>query len=128
MRDISNSLAQRGPVAWLEHFATRPGFFMASAGAVQFADRAAAETFLNGFAQTIGRVELRWADLRIEPLSPSLAMVGARYDEVMTRKDGGHLEFAGYFSGVFWHEESGWKVGHCHWSSPAAAAPAAASR
>lgn len=118
MGRIASDLAARGQQAWLEHFAVEPGFFMAADGVMQLHDHAAAVSFLRDFAPSVADTQLTWSDLRIEPLSADLAMVSAHYAEQLTTREGAALKFAGHFTGVVWRTPRGWKIGHCHWSSP----------
>lgn len=118
MTEIAADLGARGQIAWLDHFAPEPGFFMAADGALQFRDLPAAQQFLSTFAPSIAKTDLLWSELRVEPLGSDLAMVSAKYAETLVPREGARLAFGGWFTAVFWRTSSGWKIGHCHWSSP----------
>ena len=88
MSRIPSDLAQYGPTAWLRYFDDDPRFLMAADGKLQFDGIASARSFLSTFAQSISHVELTWADVRVDPLNPGTASVGASYSEVLMDAQG----------------------------------------
>lgn len=118
MAAIERDLAARGPLAWLDHFDDGDDFFMASDGAIAFADIEAAREFLLEFAATIVDVQLRWSSLQVTLLSDNVATLGAAYEEVMRDVAGNERRFEGYFTGTAVRTAAGWKLGNLHWSSP----------
>lgn len=116
--DIAHDLAQDGPTAWLRYFTDTNGFFMAANGKLQFANLEQARSFLPRFAAGINHMELTWSEIRVDPLAPGMAAMGASYQEVFTDKNGHTKEFNGYFTGVAVKTASGWKLRDAHWSSP----------
>jgi len=118
LAQIANDLAKDGLLAWLRHFSREPGFFMATYGELAFASYSDAETFLAKFAGTLRSVELVWSKVRIEPLTPDLATIGAAYAERIVHKAGAEQNYSGWFTGVARKTQSGWKLTHLHWSSP----------
>jgi hypothetical protein len=70
-------------------------------------------------------IELTWGDtIRIDPLAPDLAVIGAPYHEVRVDRDG-HVEERGYFMGVAQRHAGGWQLRDAHWSveTPPAVVP-----
>lgn len=120
---IARDLERDGPTAWLTYFLDDPGFFMASDGSVVFPSLDSATSFVRGFAPGIDRMELVWGDMRIDPLAPGSAILGASYDEVLTDTSGVESRFRGYFTGLAVHAPEGWRLRHMHWSSPASETP-----
>jgi len=116
---IARDLAAEGPDGWLGHFVDGPAFFMASDGEVRFPDFATATSFVHDLDARIASMQLTWGDLRIDPLTPTMAVMAAPYDERLTDTSGTEAHFTGYFTGLAVRTESGWKLRHLHWSSPA---------
>ena len=116
---IAHDLERDGPTAWLSYFVDGPEFFMASDGRVVFPSIDSATSFVQGFAPGIVHMELLWEDMRIAPLSPGAAVLGASYREVLTDTAGNDLRFHGYFTGVAVRTSAGWRLRDLHWSSPA---------
>lgn len=116
--EIPARLATGGPLAWLDLFEDGPAFFMASDGAVAFADRAAAEAFLADFAPRVTRMSLEWIEPRLDPLDASLVVVSSTYSETITMADGTVSSFDGHVSGVLRRSGGAWRIQHLHWSSP----------
>jgi len=77
---LSADLGQRGPIAWMDYFAEVPGFFMASDGLAVFPDYETASAFVDGLAGRIAAMRLEWTDLRVEPLTKTMAVMWAAYD------------------------------------------------
>jgi len=120
LEGIPARLAAAGPTAWLDVFAAEPGFFMASDGQVAFPDRAAAEAFLADFAPRVEALQLAWDEVRVVPLSATLAAVGTSYAERIDFADGTVARFTGYMTGLARRATDGWRLQHLHWSSPRA--------
>ncbi len=115
---IARDLAAEGPDGWLGHFAEGPEFFMASDGQIAFPDFATATSFVHDLDTRIATMRLTWGDIRIDPLTPTMAMMAAPYDETLTETSGSELHFTGYFTGLAVETPSGWRLRHLHWSSP----------
>ena len=116
---VSHDLAQDGPNAWLRYFAGTNEFFMAVNGKLQFASLDQAKSFLPGFASGVAHMELTWTDIRVDPIVPGMAIMGASYKELFTDNAKNTKEFHGYFTGLAVETSSGWKFRNAHWSSPA---------
>jgi hypothetical protein len=115
---IARDLERDGPTAWLSYFLDGPEFFMASDGNLVFPSIDSATSFVRGFAPGIADMELVWEDMRVDPLSPGAAVLGASYREVLTDTAGSELRFRGYFTGLAVHTPMGWRLRDLHWSSP----------
>jgi len=117
---IARDLAEKGPSGWLPHFVDDGTFFMASDGKLQFPDLATATDFVHTLDERIASMRIEWRDLRVDVLSPTMAVWAAGYDESLTETSGAELAYAGYVTALAVHTPAGWKLRHLHWSSPAA--------
>jgi hypothetical protein len=118
MRGVAHDVTQDGPTAWRKHFADTPAFFMAVNGKMVFANSAEVTARLPQVARAIKQIELNWGDdLRVDPLAPDLAVVGASYHELQVWADGHHVEDSGYFTGVVQYRDGRWQFRDAHWSS-----------
>jgi len=115
---IARDLASDGPTAWLRYFDYDRGFFMASNGDLQFSNVEGAKIILSKFSAGVAHLELTWADIRVDPLAPGLAVMASPYREVLTDKGGDIRQFNGYFTGLAVKTRAGWKLRDAHWSSP----------
>lgn len=114
---VARDVTAEGPTAWRRIFSAGPAFFMASEGRLAFANSDAATAAIRQLAGTIRKIELRWgADLRVDPLTPALAVVGSTYHESRTSVSGEHVEEDGYFTGVAERRGSRWQLRDAHWS------------
>jgi hypothetical protein len=112
-RDISN----KGPAAWLNYFEDTPDFFMANDGQLVFKDYPSAKAFiLNTVVKIIPGIKLRWDHIRIEPLTPELASIGADFHEDQINNVGKTLSYDGYLTGVAHYSGRAWKLRSLHWS------------
>jgi hypothetical protein len=125
MHIVAHDVTQEGPLAWLKFFDTGPKFFMAVNGQLAFPSAAAAEEGTQNFARTINRIDLTWGDdLRVDPLTAELAVVGASWREVQVDKGGHRIEETGYFTGLAEYRENRWRFRDAHWSAPISPLPA----
>lgn len=115
---IARRLSQEGPAAWLRYFETSPAFFMASDGQALFPSNDSATAFVEGLTRTIIAIDLEWVELRVEPLAPGLAVLGASYHERITDTAGVTVEFGGFLTAVARHTTEGWRLRNLHWSRP----------
>ncbi len=117
MARVAEDVTQGGPTAWGKEFADGPNFFMASEGILVFPSGAAAAQGIPALTQIIKKIELRWGpDLRVDPLSPDLAVVGTTYQEFRTDPQGHELAEKGYLSGVVEQRNGKWQFRDAHWS------------
>jgi hypothetical protein len=125
-KTVAHDITQEGPSAWRRHFADSPSFFMASEGHLVFPNSAAATAGIQDVARTIKHIELHWGDdLRVDPLTPDLAVVAASYHEVQVSADGVHVNETGFFTGIAERQGGRWQFRNAHWS---VALPASTAR
>jgi hypothetical protein len=116
---VAADVTRAGPAAWRAEFALSPDFYMASDGALVFADGAAAQAGIEQLTQVLKSVHLSFGtDVRITPLSDTQALIGAPWDEVLTDAAGGERHEAGYFTALAVRGPDGeWRLASAHWSS-----------
>lgn len=121
MAQVAQDVTREGPLAWKKEFAGGPEFFMASEGKLAFASGAAAMQGIDGLPQFIKHIELQWGDdLRVDVLTPSLAVVGTSWMEEREEAQGKHVKQSGYFTGVVEQRDGKWVFRDAHWSVPEA--------
>ena len=114
---VAHDVTREGPAAWRRHFADTPSFFMAVDGHLQFANSAAATAGIQDLTRTIKQIELRWGDdLRVDPLTPHLAVMATSWQEVQVNADGGRVDANGFFTGLAERREGRWQFRNAHWS------------
>jgi hypothetical protein len=90
---------------------------MASEGRLVFPNSASATAAIQELPRTIKQIDLRWGDdLRVDPLTPDLAVVAASYHEVQVSPEGRRVEEAGFFTGIAEHRDGRWQFRNAHWS------------
>jgi hypothetical protein len=115
---IAKNISREGPVAWLKYFENTPDFFMASDGQLVFPNIDTAKNFINNILiRVMPKIELRWTDIRVDPLTTSLAGISAVYHEDITDPAGKTTAHDGYFTGIACQTPQGWKLHNAHWSS-----------
>jgi hypothetical protein len=116
-QEVARDVTNEGPAAWRRHFAQSPNFFMASEGRLVFPDSASATAAIAELVRAIPHIELKWGDdLRVDPLTPGLALLAASYREVRVTTAGERLEESGFFTGVVEQQEGQWRFRNAHWS------------
>ncbi len=114
---IALDVSSKGPVAWLNHFENSPGFFMASDGRLQFPDNDSANRFINHtLVKTIRKIDLKWNNLRIDPLTKTLAGIRSDFHEDIIMSDQKTLSIDGYFTALAEKGPKGWQLRNAHWS------------
>jgi hypothetical protein len=114
---VARDVTQEGPAAWRRHFADTPSFFMASEGRLVFPDSATATVAIQDFARTIQHMELHWGDdLRVDPLTPDLAVIAASWHEIRVSTDGSRVDESGFFTGTVERRDQHWQFRNAHWS------------
>ena len=109
-------LRRDGPRAWLRHFKRTPAFFMASDGQLEFPDNDFADVFMEDLAGRVISMDRQWGELRVDPLTSTLAVFATPFHEVVTNPTGTALRFDGYLTAVAKRDSSGWKLRNAHWS------------
>jgi hypothetical protein len=116
-RDAAHGVTREGPAAWHRYFSTAPAFFMASEGQVVFSSGSAATHGIDDLTHLIRSIELRWSDdLRVDPLTADLAVMGSSWSELRVGVDGARVTERGYFTAVAERREGGWVFRNAHWS------------
>jgi hypothetical protein len=118
MLTVGHDITENGPNAWLKYFANSPEFFMASEGAMAFPTSQAAQQGTQAFAKTINRMQLLWGDdLRIDPLTPGLAVVGTSWREIRVDTQNKTADQSGYFTALAEKRDGQWQFHDAHWSA-----------
>jgi hypothetical protein len=118
MQAIAADVTREGPAAWRREFAGGPEFFMASDGQLVFPDGAAAVRGIEALTHTLAKIELSFGDdLRVDVLTPTLAVVGCSYRELQSDAQGHERTDRGYFTGLAELKDGHWRLRNAHWSS-----------
>jgi len=116
--NISKDISAKGPIAWLTYFENAPGFFMANDGQLALKDYPTAVSFVKGpLIKLMPKISLQWKNVKVDPLSASLAAIGADFHEDITMSGGKTLSVYGYFTGTAHFDGKSWKLRNLHWSS-----------
>lgn len=116
---VAHDVTKDGPIAWGKHFEEGPEFFMAVNGKLAFPSGQAAAQALPEVARVYKHIELRWGDdLRVDVLTPELAVTAASYIEDVDYADGHREAASGYFTGVTELRNGQWQFRDAHWSVP----------
>ena len=122
---VALDVTQEGPLAWGKFFEDNPAFFMAVNGQMAFPNGTAAKNGIQNVALALKHIDLKWGDdLRIDPLTPELAVVAAPWREIQIDSAGHRVEETGFFTGLAEFREGRWQFRNAHWSSPISASPA----
>jgi hypothetical protein len=120
---VARDITREGPIAWHRYFDDGPAFFMAVNGRLVFADGKAAHATIPAIARAITHIELTWgSNVRVDPLSPDVVLIGAPYHEMRIGSGGERLEEDGFFTGVAERHDGRWRFRNAHWSVPASSA------
>ncbi len=124
MAQVAREVSRDGPGAWKRVFQDGPQFFMASDGTLVFADGAAMRSGVDALTHTLPHIELRFGDdLRVDAVTPTLAAVGASYQELQTDAQGRRHEDHGYLTALAELKDGTWRLRNAHWSSVPPSAP-----
>ena len=114
---IARDVSSDGPVAWLRYFADTTAFFMASDGQLVFPDHSSSVKFINEvLVKQIRHIHLKWNNLRIDSLTPVMALMGSDFHEDLTYSTGKTVLTEGYFTGIAQQGPKGWQLRNAHWS------------
>lgn len=121
---VAHDITQEGPLAWGKFFEDNPAFFMAVNGQMAFPSGNAARSGIQNVALALKHVELQWGDdLRIDPLTPELAVVAAPWHEIQIDSAGHRVKESGFFTGLAELRDRRWQFRNVHWSSPVSRSP-----
>ena len=116
---VAHDVTQDGPIAWRRHFSDGPSFFMAAEGNMAFPNSEAATSGLQEVARRIKHIELKWVDdLRVDPLTPDLAVFATPWHEVQVDAAGKQVDEAGFFTAIVEYRNGHWQFRDVHWSWP----------
>jgi hypothetical protein len=122
--EVARNVSRDGPSAWKRAFADGPEFSMAANGLLVFADGQAMARGVDELTHTLPKIQLSFGeDLRVDPLTPTLAAVGASYSEVQTDASGRQHDDHGYFTALAQLKDGAWRLRSAHWSSVPPSAP-----
>ena len=114
---IASDVTKQGPSAWRRHLADSPAFFMASEGRLVFPDSVTAKAAVQELERAIKHIELTWGnDLRVDPLTPQLAVIGASYHEIRVDAVGNRVDETGFFTATAENKNGQWRLRNAHWS------------
>lgn len=117
-RAVAHDVTEEGPLAWRRYFEAGPEFFMAVNGRMAFPNGAAADKGTQNVALTIKKIQLKWDDdLRVDPLTPELAVVAAPWHEIQVDAAGHRTEESGFFTGLAEYRDGRWQFRDAHWSA-----------
>jgi hypothetical protein len=123
MATVAHDVTQEGPLAWNRYFEDSRAFFMAVNGQMAFANGAAARNGIQNVALSLKHIDLKWGDdLRVDPLTPELAVVAAPWQEIQIDSTGHRVDETGFFTGLAEFRDGRWQFRNAHWSSPVSAA------
>jgi hypothetical protein len=124
MLTVAHDITQEGPAAWRRHFADSPYFFMAVDGHMAFPNSAAVTAAIPDLVRAIPQIKLQWGnDLRVDPLTPDLAVVATTYRETQVGPNGKSVDDNGFFTGTTERRNGRWQFRNAHWSSAVPIAP-----
>jgi len=115
--NLAGDLTARGPIAWEDYIDTSANFFMADVGQLVFKSGPSAKQFIQDtLSKSISKINLKWSNMRIDPLTPTIAAVGSDYHEDITNSSGASASYDGYFSATVLLTDGKWKIRDAHWS------------
>lgn len=116
-QDVAHGVTREGPTAWRRYFSESPEFFMAAEGRLAFPNGASAIAAIPDLARAIKQIDLQWGEeLRVDPLTPDLAVMAAPYHEIRTNAAGDRVSEAGYFTATTELKGGHWQFRNAHWS------------
>lgn len=116
MQTVAHDVTHDGPSAWHRFFLDSPQFFMASEGHLVFSSHAAAEKEFGKATAAIKHIDLTWgSEIRVDPLTPTLAVVATPWHEVRVMTSG-RVEQSGFFTGTVELRDGHWQFRDLHWS------------
>ena len=117
-RTVAEDVTRQGVTAWRTYFPESPNFFMAVDGHLEFQNGADAHAKIPVIARSIKSIQLAWGDpIRIDTLTPELAVFAAPWHEVINLADGNRTDASGYFTAVVEKREGRWQFRNAHWST-----------
>jgi hypothetical protein len=115
---VAHDITRDGPTAWRRFFPNSPDFYMVSDGVLAFPDGESAAKGIDALPSMIKQITLEWSDIRVDPLGPGLASMGAHFHELRSAPNGSRTEESGYFTAVVDSHNGRWQFRNAHWSTP----------
>ncbi len=116
-KTVAQDVTRDGPAAWDTYFQDSPAFFMADEGQLVFPSRSAATAAIRQLVNGIKHIELQWGpDLRVDPLTASLAVLAASYHEVRLDTAGQTVDEHGFLTALCEERGGRWQFRNAHWS------------
>jgi hypothetical protein len=117
MNSIATDVSAKGPGVWLNYLQDTSYFFMADNGQLAFKDYKSATKFVQDtLVKSMPKVNLKWSNIRIDPLTDNIACVGAEYHEDVTDTAAKVSSLNGYFTATVVQVNDEWKLRNMHWS------------
>lgn len=115
---ISDGLATKGPITWLNYFEDSPDFFMISDGQLKFSGYQSASAFIKDtLIKAVKTINLTWQNMRLDIISAETAQLTSSFHEDIFTSDGTKIPVDGYFTGmVHLSATGGWKLKNACWS------------
>ena len=118
--NMVRDLSAKGPIAWNDYIDDSPNFFMADVGQLVFKDGTKAKGFIRDtLSKSISKINLSFSNMRIDPLTNNVAIIGSDYHEDITNSSGVSASYDGYFTGTALLVDDHWKLRDAHWSEKA---------
>jgi len=90
---------------------------MISDGQMVFPNHEAAEKFIKTtLVKTITKINLKWNNTRIDPLTPDMALMASGFHEDLTDNKDVITKCDGYFTALVQKTGKGWQLRDAHWS------------
>jgi len=117
MSSVAADVLAKGPGVWVNYLQDTSNFFMADNGQLAFKDYNAAKKFVQDtLSKTMPKVDLKWSNIRIDPLTNNIACIGADYHEDVTDTSATVKPYDGYFTATAIQVNDEWKFRNLHWS------------
>jgi hypothetical protein len=118
--NMARDLSAKGPITWNDYIDDSPNFFMADVGQIVFKDGSKAKVFIQDtLSKSITKIDLTFSNMRIDPLTKNIAIIGSDYHEDITNSSDVSASYDGYFTGTALKENDQWKLRDAHWSEKA---------
>jgi len=117
MSIVAADVAAKGPGVWVYYLQDTSYFFMADNGQLEFKDYNAAKKFVQDtLSKSMPKVNLKWSNIRIDPLTNNIASIGADFHEDVTDSTAKVTTINGYFTATAVQIDNVWKFRNLHWS------------
>jgi hypothetical protein len=116
-KNIAADVSTKGPGVWVNYLQDTSCFFMADNGQLAFKDYKSATKFVRDtLSKSMPKVNLKWSNIRVDPLTNQIACIGSDYHEDVTDSTGKVTPYDGYFTATAVLVNDEWKLRNMHWS------------